>query len=151
MESNPTLSVESPIDIGIASFDRIFAVIVEGTTHVISGRYSVQFWDYTNVSSNAIVDSFTPATTTYSFCSMPGETFYFLGTDDIEKRSKSGNTILDNLDLDFPRPYVIYNIPQTTLVIVLFGERENGKLYDYFGGFTFLELIIKVKRSHLMI
>ena len=100
LETNPTVSVVSPIDIGHNSFARVFAVHIGGTTIVANGRDTVEFFDYTNTSTNAIVDSITTLTAdAYGLCPMPAETFYFLGTNSIEKRNRSDNTILETLAL----------------------------------------------------
>ena len=83
LETSPTITVESPIDVGNSSFARRFAEVVEGTTLLISGRSTVEFYDYTNVSTNAIVDSFSPGGSTYGFNGMFGEPFYFIGVQSI--------------------------------------------------------------------
>ena len=148
LETNPTISVVSTINIGHNSFSREFAEHIGGTTIVANGRDTVEFFDYTNISSNAIVDSITTLTSdAFGFCPMPGETFYFLGTNRIEKRNRSNNSILESQLLASTSPKIVYNIPMSTYIIVGYEGIANGELYDYSGTLSLEETITKNKMS----
>ena len=152
LETNPAISEVSAINVGHTSFFRAFAEHIGGTTLVASGRDTVQFFDYSNISTYAVVDSITNlASLAYGYCAMPTETFYFLGTNDIEKRNRSDNLILETLALPFTEPYVVFNIPQSTYIIVLYGTSTSGGLYNYSLGLTLEETITKNEQAHFII
>ena len=121
MESNPDLDYVAEIDIGHGTMLRDFFIFIPGTTIVMYGSATIEFTDYSNTSSYAVLSVLNPVSDTYSCNWMEGENYYFMAANDLERRNKSDNSLLESLSLlPLLYPYVLYKIPSTTYLIVLY-------------------------------